>query len=464
MFELLIQRDRTLVQDSVVPVNWCVSPETIAKLGRDYGITDPQLLIVTVPESGGKGTRKLVPLDDLMTFIAFSRPGRNRVCAFIIGGAYAERIRRHGLWGDEHWGKVDVCDADGALLKDLSERNGFAPSQWHELSELARQEAAGEPVELDDGSNAHVKTMRKLRVFLAEHGTDSTDDQVFLGEIGRLLKVDEKEYAGDPEEKPSVAQRLAKAKEDFGKPILRTEEFAAAIDVDVPAELFAKQPPTWEQAWVNWMASEAPEDQCNYRRRRLWAYSGQIPVFLLIYLWRVLAALFYLMLAVPGVNFGPLLHPLRDSSSDIYANLREPFYAKTIGEYVPILPLFALTPMSVAVFGGLTWMLFEWGDEGEMPLLDWLLWSVPIVFGIILGLLMLLGVIVLCVMSVGGFKEWVRNRHARADWWSDEETVEYLACRRDNPFLTVGDLPRRKRTFRLRFLDLKAKVCRPFPK
>ncbi len=45
------------------------------------------------------------------------------------------------------------------------------------------------------------------------------------------------------------------------------------LQIDVPKEVFAKEPPKWEQKWVNWLFSHAPVDQCAYRRRRIFAYS-----------------------------------------------------------------------------------------------------------------------------------------------------------------------------------------------
>jgi flagellar biosynthesis/type III secretory pathway M-ring protein FliF/YscJ len=45
-----------------------------------------------------------------------------------------------------------------------------------------------------------------------------------------------------------------------------------------------------------------------------------------------------------------------------------------------------------------------------------------------------------------------------------EAALNEVTCGNGMLMARVGDLPPRLRTFRLRFLDLKSKVCRPFPK
>ncbi len=70
-----------------IAVSWCVDHELIKQLA-DSGIADPQLVICVAPASlkgysQYKEVRKVVSLNDLMTYIDFRVPGENNIWAFI---------------------------------------------------------------------------------------------------------------------------------------------------------------------------------------------------------------------------------------------------------------------------------------------------------------------------------------------------------------------------------------------
>ncbi len=77
-----------------------------------------------------------------------------------------------------------------------------------------------------------------------------------------------------------------------------TEEF------EVPANLFAKRSDhpiakaLWQ--WVNWRREKQPVDQCQYRRRALWAFSGQLGIVAFLLVWRYLIALATTIMLVTG--------------------------------------------------------------------------------------------------------------------------------------------------------------------
>ena len=52
-------------------------------------------------------------------------------------------------------------------------------------------------------------------------------------------------------------------------------EKAEPVAVEIPQQAFAKEPPAWEKNWVNHFFGRKPEDQCQFRRRRLFAYTIQ---------------------------------------------------------------------------------------------------------------------------------------------------------------------------------------------
>lgn len=64
-----------------------------------------------------------------------------------------------------------------------------------------------------------------------------------------------------------------------------------SIEVVIPKEVFAKEPPKWEQGWVNFLYKEPQVDQCEYRKRRLVAYTVQLPIVLTVLAAMVLWAL-----------------------------------------------------------------------------------------------------------------------------------------------------------------------------
>lgn len=56
---------------------------------------------------------------------------------------------------------------------------------------------------------------------------------------------------------------------------------STSLRVDIPKDVFAKEPPEWEKKWVNRYFTEKPYNQCAYRKRRIFAYTLQVPYFLM---------------------------------------------------------------------------------------------------------------------------------------------------------------------------------------
>lgn len=86
MFELHIAD--TDVTSGSIPVTWCVDKELLEQL-RDRHIEDPQVVISVAPVSenyhGTMEYRKVVPLKDMMAYIDFHFPGKNKIYAVISG-------------------------------------------------------------------------------------------------------------------------------------------------------------------------------------------------------------------------------------------------------------------------------------------------------------------------------------------------------------------------------------------
>lgn len=87
-FKIHLPENRT--QDGAVPLSWCMEPEFAAQLTL-HNVRVPYVYIIVVHEdatSPFSERRYAVPLQSMMMYIAFSRPGRNRVFAFVANGDY----------------------------------------------------------------------------------------------------------------------------------------------------------------------------------------------------------------------------------------------------------------------------------------------------------------------------------------------------------------------------------------
>lgn len=215
------------VTSGTIPVSWCLDLETIKKLSDDK-VVDPQVVIVVAPEgstySQEKEYRKVVPLKDLMAYIEFRVPGKNRIWAFISS-------------------KKDARDAY-----------------------------------LGKSSSRYITTIL------------STDGERW----GYMFNLD-----------PSGETRQP----DHG----------SYLSVDVPEVVFAPEPAQWEKDWVNHFYRNKCVDQCDFRKRRLIAYTGQVLVMLIQLVLRSLLLLVALLIGAKNVSLQPLLHPLQYDMSEAAA-------------------------------------------------------------------------------------------------------------------------------------------------
>lgn len=86
MFELHIAD--TDVTSGSIPVTWCLDKELLELL-RERHIEDPQVVISVAPVTDNYHStmeyRKVVPLKDMLAYVDFHFPGKNRIYAFISG-------------------------------------------------------------------------------------------------------------------------------------------------------------------------------------------------------------------------------------------------------------------------------------------------------------------------------------------------------------------------------------------
>ncbi len=230
---------------------------------------------------------------------------------------------------------------------------------------------------------------------------------------------------------------------------------AEPIGVYVPRECFAPEPSDAEKAWVNWLRKGKCVDQCEFRRRRLFAYTLQVPVLLAAVLANTILTLAAFLVGSRRFSLQPLLHPLTYTPLDALYNVggESVFIRSDKDTWVKRYALLPLMPAILIAFGTLMFFLVKFNA----------------LFGLLHALLVLGGVALAAVAVLGllGLGIYVRDERrkileAEDAWYLDEEEAALMACSPGKRLTTLGDLPARKRTLRLRFLDLKSKVCRPF--
>lgn len=245
-----------------------------------------------------------------------------------------------------------------------------------------------------------------------------------------------------------------------GKCEVPVEELTCKVAVDLPKECFAKEPPAWEKKWVNLMWRNKAVDQCDFHKRRMWAYFGQPLIGIPVYAFRVLAAVFLTLVLCKGIDYKPLYAPLDNDTKDIWDDIDGTWIPKPkfLWPFHTFVPLVFLVVMGIGAYG------LHLSGSGATLLgatLFALKWC-TILAGIGYALFAAFGLIDLVVANWMGIKRAAYRVGIKSRMSKEDEVLPYLVCDRGKPFRSIDELPREFRTFRLRFQDLKAKVCRPF--
>lgn len=251
------------------------------------------------------------------------------------------------------------------------------------------------------------------------------------------------------------------------------------FEVNVPKEVFAKEPPAWEKKWTSWFFEGKSKDQCYYRRRRLFAYTIQPPLVLICFLQLeiitsvIISAL--LLFGTKGIGFRKIIHPFSESLSSIWDETKGSIFGRRL---IPrLLPSIFLgsSVISWATFKIIGYQLVI----GTISLLE----------AVIIG-----GVAVGAVVAVSGFiylsyygavkaidkiknalvpgaeerkkqkrllVEAIEKERSRKLRERIEAEYALLACD-GNLSANMRTLPPEKRTIHLRYKDLKSRICKSF--
>jgi hypothetical protein len=390
--------------DPVLAVRWCLDRSETQKL-KEQEARNMHILFVIVYEGGTREDRLLVPLQQAMTYLNFRRPGNHTVFAAVV------------------WNSFDKQGLSTRLLDRSSSREYDTIVMNRDRSEF-----------------------RSVDWFENNHAPN------------RMLAD------------------------------------TAEIDVIVPREHFPKEPPKWLKQLVNAGHGYPPVDQCDFRRRML-GVPFKVPFFaawaIITTLIRFLIVVTLLFLGMRRINFAAVIHPWQDEIPNVFERVHignSWFNRDSKGSYRSRWYFFLRPIFWLVIFGILTLIKIR------LHMSYWALivagWSAAINFTIATWnfLLRLVGKLwkAVAVVAVGITiltftlryvrKILAKKRREKELLWqstdfqeqlrlqrmqSYDDLYKLLACK---PTITpaLSDLPPERQTLRLRYLDLKAKVCRPF--
>lgn len=312
----------------------------------------------------------------------------------------------------------------------------------------------------------------------------SPDDSCYSDQIkaviDSLMYVDSSSLADSSKIKDSIIR----SKERNGDWQVITGE---QLTVNVPAGIFAKEPSKFEKFWVNLWFKDKPQDQCEFRRRRMLAYSIQlviVPCWLIIdTLIRCWLAFMQTTAGFSNVAWGDVMHPFGATIDDVFNSgdyQEKSNYQERQIKYCWLgFSLFA---------SAITVILLLW-DMPDMLLKDILSFSSLADFFLVLCIMPLIIPLVRLAMfvakwtivPVGAFllsmlgnllfprdEETIRAREEKKEEEKRRvkeerffDALEILSCEL-NPLPKLSALPPKHRTIYLRFLETKKRVCRPF--
>ena len=266
----------------------------------------------------------------------------------------------------------------------------------------------------------------------------------------------------------SYLQYSATVLSNDGQELLVNRHLARAIaetvTVEVPKECFAKEPPVWEKTWVNWLFKHKADDQCDFRKRRILAYFPLFQPLWFVFLMipRLVVVTFGLLLGLKPINFRPWYRPLTHSFHDIVRqNETSVFWPSSKNRVrqallrillLPFCPVLVFSAGGIGIFNELGSVWWESAFLGFA-------WLYMIWIAMAIGFYVIVAIVAI-IVPLGMAIPTHRFERKRVNWHEDD--AEDMACHPGIQPLTLDRLPKRKRTIRLRFDDLKGRICKPF--
>ncbi len=247
---------------------------------------------------------------------------------------------------------------------------------------------------------------------------------------------------------------------------------AEPIEFQVDRGHFAKERSDWFRRLVNVPYRYAAVDECHLRKRMV----GAILLLPFAIAWSLVASvvglaygLLLLSICAREITFRPILtesFPFKNPLRDMWGQInRRGHYCRTAWSFEDLDGTEKTTrvfysPLFFLIYGS-TVMLLKRGTGLSYLDLLWILFVVAVV-------ILLLSSIIRMVVNLKSNEDFLAYRVAkreRLDRLELENSFEYLSCPRSDvaaQAFNLKALPPKRRTIRLRFLDMKRQVCRPF--
>jgi len=401
------QSTEIITPEPVVPVRWCLEPKEAARL-KALRAKNVRVLFVIAYEGTDLEDRQIVPIDDLMTFITFRRPGKHILLAKV-------------LWSNSP-----------KIFGDLMEKTSH----------------------------------RSYAV--------------------RVLNLDRTEFKGEHDGYDFL---------EVGFSFVNTLQGHAEQEVTVSDAHFPKEPPEWLQRLANFGIDWPPVDECAFRRRELWL----LPKLPALGLWAIITTLIRAVIAlvlgisgVRGIDFAAIIHPWRSRISDVtyYTEDSNTWFSRTSDGKWRSRWTYLLYPWFYIIAGGIFvlvahrlhmgyWQLFMAMLGGIAGFATTIAKFLAAWFAKFLGRYWLFfvgvaGWLVVVYAVKRGARAIIQTRIDRKESLTfqelkrqkeDEKYDEHaslLVCKTTPSLPVLAELPREHRTLRLRFLNLKRRVCRPY--
>lgn len=381
-----IKQDPNGQTTASVPVRWCITPELMTELemrswGKPYVVFVIRSVIdIEVAGNSVQDYRdtdmQFVALEKEMTYLHFTRPGANQICAFVVN------VRG---WKDS---------------KKLSQlRSDYVGSSYSCLNE------------------------RGTRKYMDEF--------------------------------PSFALMAGKV-----------------LNVEVPREFFAKEPPAWAKQVVKIFFRGKEEDQCHFGRRMIVSLPMASMVIPFVTVTKFLALVVGLLLGLRKMEPKTVLHPfdLRPIAPINYVD-RPIWWYKQDGTARNPLVWPWNPPMFLLVFS----IVFTLKVNDVLPdvslgmlVLLSLLWllAIDLIFLLCLAAILVLGLCLSVFGKQSSSKQATSERQKAkraAERAERMQRLNAMVCSAGSvKTVSLEALPKEKQTIGLRFSELKTKVCRPY--
>jgi len=227
------------------------------------------------------------------------------------------------------------------------------------------------------------------------------------------------------------------------------------IDINLPEECFSSPVPGILWKWVNYDEIDLPRDQCEYRRRLIYALSVKPVLFSALTLIRLLSYLYLFLIGSKNKNFN-----FEDFKNSY-------FYSSWINKHspTPTLSNLALIHTPLLLLVGSLGVVIALLSKASLSLTLILFGSLCVIlFGatfwwLLFGVLFF--VILSPIASIFSFMTGVFRKGSKiSDKDSKISDIDNLSCNKSPS--KYSDLAKNKRVWRLKFARLKGKVCKPY--